>query len=107
MVNVTVSLSNGVSTVTDAYGRFSFANVTAGTYVVTFAKVSYSTVNQNATVVDDGTEDMGTIEMSLELTDADIEDSSGDGTFVAYAALGIVVLVSMAAIVIMYFRMRK
>jgi parallel beta-helix repeat protein len=107
MANVTVSLSNGQSTVTDAYGRFTFANVTAGTYVVTFAKVDYSTLDQNVTVVDDGTEDLGTIEMSLELTDADIEDTSGDGTFVAYAALGIVVLVSMAAIVIMYFRMKK
>ena len=106
LANVTVVLSDGRSTVTDAYGCFSFANVTAGTYVVTFAKVSYSTVNQNATVVDDGTEDMGTIEMSLELTDADIEDASDDGSFIAYAALGVVVLVAIAAIVLMYFRMR-
>ncbi|MDD1772981.1 MAG: hypothetical protein LUQ09_08695, partial [Methanomassiliicoccales archaeon] len=87
--------------------RFSFSNVTAGTYVVTFAKVNYSTLNQNVTVVDNRTEDMGTVEMSLELTEDDIDDASDDGSFIAYAALGVVVLVAIAAIVLMYFRMKK
>lgn len=102
MVNVTVSLSNGRSTVTDAYGMFSFENVTAGTYVLTFSKVNYSVEASAATVSDDATTDMGIIELSEEGT----EEGADDGSIIPYAALAIVVLVAIAAIVIMYLRMR-
>jgi hypothetical protein len=63
-------------------------------------------LEQNVTVVDDRTADMGTIEMSLALTEGDVEAASDDGSLMAYGALGVVVLVAIAAIVLMYFRMK-
>ena len=104
LAGVTVSLDSGISTITDAYGRYSFENVTSGTYSIVFAKANYSTVLDDITVVDD--EDMGTVTMSPELTEDDITEDADDGTLIVYAALGIVVLVAIAAIVIMFFRMR-
>lgn len=99
---VIVWLSGGQGTVTDAYGHFSFANVTEGTYTVTFAKANYTTGSANVTVTDGDVENMGEIELS-HVTEA---DTSNDDTLIPYAALGIVVVVAIAAIVLMYFRMR-
>ena len=50
LAGVTVSLSNGATTVTDAAGRYSFGPLTPGTYTVSAAPAPYNPGSTSATV---------------------------------------------------------
>ncbi len=86
-VGAKVTLSNGLTTETDANGYFEF-NVTSGIYTLTISKDGFRTVTQNVTTVAGQTTALGTLS-------AEAIPSSTDSTLlIAVGAVGIVALLA-------------
>jgi parallel beta-helix repeat protein len=98
LVNVMLTLSNGMTTVTNATGHFVFENVDIGNYTVSIVKDGYDTRTTNVTVVADVTDELG----SIALTGAPPSTDSTTLVGVAMAAIAVIA----AYLVLFYTRKR-
>jgi hypothetical protein len=94
IANATVTLSNGLSTVTNATGAFVFKDVEIGNYTVSIVKDGYVTMTTNATIDADVTKDIGNIAMTAS---GSAFTPSSDGTMLVVAAVGLIAIVALAA----------
>lgn len=101
MANVTVSLSNGMNTTTDAYGRFWFNDVVVGNYTLTVNVDGYGTLTEDIGVEEDGTTVLNDLTLEAEGTDNDGADSSMMLIIVAMLAI-----IAIAVIVVVFLRRR-
>lgn len=101
LVNVTVTLSNGMTATTDVNGNFAFDNVTAGTYDLTVSKDGYQTMTKSVSATADATNDLGS--MSMQPT-APAASSSNDGLLIGAV---IVVIAALLAGLFLFFRRKK
>ena len=97
IANATVTLSNGMTTTTDANGNFVFDNVTAGTYNVTISKDGYQTVTQQVTTTVGNTSDLGALSVSSA-------PSSNDDTVIV---VGVIVVLAVLIGAFLLIRQRK
>jgi parallel beta-helix repeat protein len=97
IANATITLSNGMTTLTDANGAFSFADVTAGTYNLTVSKGGYTTTTHGVSAVAGQTADLGSLSMQAA-------PGSNDALVIGIVVLAVVALL---AIVFVVFRRRK
>ena len=89
-VGAKVTLSNGMTTETDANGYFEFNNVTSGSYMLTISKDGFKTITQNVTAAAGETTSLGTMS-------AEASPSSTDNTLlIAAGGIGIVALLAGA-----------
>jgi hypothetical protein len=86
IANATVTLSNGMTTTTDAKGHFEFDNVTSGSYTMTVGKDGYQTVTQNVTAAAGETNEIGTLSLIANPASTDYSLA------IAAGLIGIVVL---------------
>ena len=59
--NATITLSNGMTTLTDANGHFKFSNVTSGKYLLKITKDGYPSIVQDVTTTAGQVNDLGSI----------------------------------------------
>jgi hypothetical protein len=98
VANATITLSNGVSTTTDADGRFELTAVPSGSYTLTITKDGFQTINTAVDAVAGSTVPMGS--MSLRTSDP--------GSSVPIILIGaIAVILAALAISILVLRHRK
>ncbi len=97
IANATVTLSNGMTTTTDANGAFVFDNVTAGSYNVTISKSGYQTMTEQVNSTAAGTSDLGSISVSS------VAGSNDD----ALIAVGVIVIVAVLIGAFLLIRHRK
>ncbi len=89
-VGANVTLSNGMTTETDANGYFEFNNVTSGSYTLTISKDGYKTLTQNVTTAAGETTALGTLS-----AEANPASTSNDNTLL----IAVVVIVIVALLV--------
>ena len=97
IANATVTLSNGMTTTTDANGNFVFDNVTAGTYNVTITKDGYQTVTQQVTTTVGNTSDLGALSVASA-------PSSNNDTLIV---VGVIVVLAVLIGAFLLIRHRK
>jgi parallel beta-helix repeat protein len=98
VANATITLSNGVSTTTDADGRFELTAVPSGSYTLTITKDGFQTISTAVDAVAGSTVPMGS--MSLRTSDP--------GSSVPIILIGaIAVILAALAISILVLRHRK
>ena len=95
IANATIIMSNGLVTRTDAFGRFSFTNVTAGSYDMSVGKDGYHTISQNVNTTAGQMNDLGFLSLPATSSAADIG-----------LIIGIIVAI-VAVLLISVFAMRK
>ena len=101
IANATVTLSNGMTAVTDANGHFVIENVTSGNYTMTMTKDGFVSVTQNVSTSAGVTSQAGTLDLKAAPSGTAAADN---GLVIAMVA---VLLVVMAAIGVMLVRKRK
>ena len=101
MSNVTVTLSNGMTTTTDAYGRFSFQNVTVGNYTLTIDVDGYDQLTEDVTVELDETTTLNDLTLTVEDVD---EDSTDSGMMLMIVA--VLAIAAIAVIVVVFLKRR-
>ena len=100
IANAKVTLSNGMSTTTDANGAFSFSNVTEGSYNLTVSKDGYQPVTRNGiTIAAEQTTDIGPISVQAAVSTSD------SGLTVTVVAVAIIALLAVGALA--FFKRRK
>jgi hypothetical protein len=99
IANATVTLSNGMSTRTDASGAFAFHNVTAGTYNVTISKDGYKPITQTLSTAAGRTSDLGSLSLEASTT------SNSD--YLVIIAVAVVVVVALLGIISLNLRHKK
>lgn len=100
LAGATVSLSNGMTTTTDANGAFSFSNVLAGSYNLTIGKTGYETVTRNVSTIAGETTALG----SLSVTTAGATPNNDIGIMVIVA---VVAIIALLFVLIVFMRRRK
>ncbi len=100
IANATVTLSNGMTTTTDANGHFVLDNVTAGTYNVTVTKNGYTALTQSVSTTAGTTSGLGT----LVVQSAPSSPSSNNGPMIVVM---IIVIVALLAVALVMYRKRK
>jgi fibronectin type 3 domain-containing protein len=93
IANATVTLSNGMTTITDANGRFMFSNVTGGTFVLKGEKDGYASVTQTVTSTPGKINDLGQLSLVSKASATD-----GGVFFATLATLAIAILVLVLVI---------
>ncbi|MDD1772371.1 MAG: carboxypeptidase regulatory-like domain-containing protein [Methanomassiliicoccales archaeon] len=101
MSNVTVTLSNGMTTTTDAYGRFSFQNVTVGNYTLTIDVDGYDQLTEVVTVEEDETATFNDLTLNAEDT-----DESGANSGMMLMIVAVLAIAAIAVIVVVFLRRR-
>ena len=96
IANATVSLSNGMTTTTDANGHFEFDNVASGSYTMTVSKAGYQTLEQNVTADAGKTNELSTVSMTASAASA----SSTDYTLPIAAGLIVIVVLLIAFVAV-------
>jgi parallel beta-helix repeat protein len=89
IANATVTLSNGMTTTTDANGHFEFDNVTSGSYTMTVSKDGYRTFEQNVTAAAGETNELDTMSLTANAANTTSNDYI---LAIAVGLIGIVVV---------------
>ena len=97
IANATITLGSGLSTITDSSGRFSFDNVTAGSYNLSVTKEGYQTTYQDVIVTQGQGDDLGSLSVQSVETGSSNPSGSNDGLLIA-AGLVIIMGVGVGAI---------
>jgi hypothetical protein len=103
IANATVTLSNGLTTTSDAHGYFIFSNVTVGSYNVTVVRDGFSAMTKSVTVEANATSDLG--DMNMAASNSDTSSNSNDTALIIVAV--IVTLAAIAAIGGVFYMRRK
>ncbi len=101
IADATVTLSNGMTTTTDANGAFSFSNVSAGSYDLTVGKTGYETVTQSVSSVAGETTALGSVSVSTTTGTT----SNDSGMLVIAVIVGIVAL--LFVLILFVWRRKK
>jgi|GEM_PF-2123707 len=97
-----VTLSNGMNATTDSQGKFSFADVTEGSYTLSIVKEGFEDATQEVTVVAGETSPVGALSLRM------VEPESPSGNLDPVLIGGIVAaIVAALAIALMVMRGRK
>jgi parallel beta-helix repeat protein len=96
IVGATVTLSNGMTTTTDANGRYVFDNVVPGTYNLTVTKDGYKTTTQSVTARAGLNTDAGVLSVQ-----ATTSNSSSNDMLIIGAAFVVIVALLAAAFLLM------
>ena len=99
LADATVTLGNGLSTMTDSNGHFTFSDVAAGTYDVTVSKAGYRSFTNSITVDDGEIIDLGHLSVQSNSSD---NAHRNDGLLVA-SVLFIVAIVGTVC----YLKLRR
>jgi len=91
IANATITLSNGMVAKTDAFGHFSFTNVTTGSYNMYVSKDGYQTITQNVNTTAGQTNYLGLLNVQANSAPLDLEMIIGILVVIA-AVLGVGVL---------------
>ena len=103
IVNATLTLSNGLTTTSDAHGYFIFNNVTVGSYNVAVVRDGFSAVTKGVTVGANATSDLG--DMNMAASNSGTSSNSNDTAPIIVAV--IVTLAVIAAIGGAFYMRRK
>ena len=102
LANVTVTLSGGRTTMTDANGHFLFENVAAGDLTVMVELDGYETLTRNITVTAGVTNDLGELTM-IEIPDGD----GGDDNSMMIIVVVLMVLVIVGVVGVVLYKKKK
>jgi parallel beta-helix repeat protein len=91
IVGAAVTLSNGMTTTTDANGHFEFKNVTSGSYTLTVTKDGYQIVTQSVIIQAGQTNEAAALSMAAA---AATETTSDNSLLIGAGAIGIVALLA-------------
>ncbi len=97
-VDAKVTLSNGLTTETDANGYFEFNKVASGSYTLTISKDGYKTVTQNVTTAAGETTALGTLS-------AEANPPGTDDTLLI--AVGVIVILALLVGGVLVLKRRK
>ena len=101
LYNATVHLGSSMMTTTDAFGRFYFKNVSAGTYILSAVKEGYDVLTMDVTVTEATATNLGDMEMVVASPSVDTAGGS-DNTM-----LFIIIGIAAAAAVGVFFFIKK
>jgi len=94
LANVTVTLGGDLRTTTDANGHFIFANVTVGSYRLTFEKEGYKVGSVNATIQKGETNAIGGVVLETIPSDG----GSDNGYMLIMAGISVVITIALVGV---------
>jgi parallel beta-helix repeat protein len=92
IANVTVTLSNGLTTITDETGHFAFENVSVGSYHITFIHEGHQTEATEVTVQAGETSELTTVMFETSVGAAPVDYTP----MITVSALGVVAMLVLA-----------
>jgi hypothetical protein len=100
IANATVTLSNGMTTMTDVKGHFSFENVPSGNYTMNTTKAGLKPITQSVSASAGQTNELEVLSMIVSPSSA-----SSDNSFILGAAA--ILVVALIALSLLFIRRRK
>jgi uncharacterized membrane protein len=105
IANATVTLSNGMTTMTDVKGHFSFENVPSGNYTMNTTKAGLKPITQSVSASAGQTNELGTLSASSSLESTPASNNNSDNNLPIVA--GVLVVVAILLSLLLFVKRRK